>query len=197
MPAFIRLATTEDTSAIHSIYTPYCLTPISFEAEPPGESAMRQRIEKTLATAPWLVCELDGDILGYAYASPHGERAAYRWSVNTSVYIQPRRTRSGIGRALYVVLFELLRLQGYVNAYAGITLPNAASTGLHESLGFRLVGMYPQVGFKYGVWHDVVWYGLQLQSPPSLPESPKPLASIVGSAEIDQSIAAGLALLRL
>jgi phosphinothricin acetyltransferase len=104
---------------------------------------------------PWLAFDSDGAVLGFAYASPHRARAAYRWSVDSSVYVRSGTRHRGIAKALYGALFELLRRQGYVNVYAGITLPNPASVRLHESTGFSLVGTYARVGFKFGRWHDV------------------------------------------
>ena len=124
---------------------------------------MRGRLAKVLEPYPWLVCEDGGEVLGYVYATQHRERAAYRWSVDTSVYVRQGRQRRGVGRALYTSLLAVLPLQGYVNAYAGATLPNPASVGLHEAMGFQPVGVYRQVGFKYGAWHDVAWFQRPLQ----------------------------------
>jgi len=183
MPPTICLATLDDAEPIQAIYAPYCLTPISFEAEPPSVEEMRGRLAKVLEQYPWLVCEDGGDILGYAYASRHRERAAYLWSVDTSIYIRLDQQRRGIGRALYTSLLAMLPLQGYVNAYAGATLPNPASVGLHEAMGFQLVGVYRQVGYKYGTWHDVAWFQRLLQPRPSEPPVPIPLAEIQHTAE--------------
>ena len=163
MGPIIRLATLDDAEAIRDIYAPICeATPISFETQAPSADEMRRRIAKTLESLPWLVREQEGEIVGYAYASSHRERAAYRWSVDVSAYVRDGHRRSGVGRALYTSLFELLRLQGFHNALAGITLPNPGSVGLHESLGFQTVGVYRHIGFKCGKWHDVVWYQLSL-----------------------------------
>jgi phosphinothricin acetyltransferase len=169
MPPTIRLATPDDAEQVQSIYVPYCLTPISFELEPPAIDEMRRRLEKVLGQYPWLVYEDGGEILGYVYATQHRERAAYRWSVDTTVYVRQTRQRRGVGRALYASLLALLPLQGYVNAYAGVTLPNPASVGLHEAMGFRPVGVYEQVGFKCGRWHDVAWFQRLLQPRPAEP----------------------------
>jgi len=155
----IRLATLTDAPQICAIYRPYVEdTFISFETEAPTEAEMAERMRKVTARLPWLICEEAGRILGYAYASRHHERAAYQWSVDVSVYLQRDQHRRGLGRALYTGLFELLVLQGYYTAYAGITLPNAASVGLHESFGFEPVGIYRNAGFKFGSWHDVGWW---------------------------------------
>jgi L-amino acid N-acyltransferase YncA len=173
MGPIIRLATLDDAEAIRDIYAPFCeATPVSFETEAPSVDEMRLRIAKTLESLPWLVCERDDRVLGYAYASKHRERAAYRWSVDVSAYVRDGYRRAGVGRALYTRLFELLRLQGFYTALAGITLPNPGSVGLHESIGFEPVGVYRRIGFKCGEWHDVAWYQLALREYTSRPEEP-------------------------
>ena len=174
----IRMAGVGDAAAVAEIYRPYVTDAVtSFEVTPPGDAEMARRIETVLALAPWLVA-LDGAGLpvGYAYASRHAERAAYQWSVDTTVYIRQGDQRRGIGRALYAALFPLLCLQGFYVAHAGVTLPNAASVGLHESFGFRPVGVYPAVGWKLGAWRDVGWWQLPLQERPATPAPPLALA---------------------
>lgn len=172
----IRLATASDAAAIARIYAPYVRdTAISFETEPPDAAEMARRLAAIGERHPWLVAVDGQGLLGYAYAGEHRSRAAYRWDADVAVYLEPRAHRRGIGRALYRRLFALLRAQGYVNAYAGIALPNAASVGLHEALGFVPVGVYRGVGYKHGAWHDVGWWGLRLQAPPSPPAEPVPL----------------------
>jgi phosphinothricin acetyltransferase len=169
----IRLATPLDAGGVAAIYDPVvAATVISFETDPPGEAEMKRRIEATLAFGPWLVWEEGESIAGYVYASRHRDRAAYQWSVDVTAYVHELYRRKGIGRALYLALFDLLRFQGFRRAHAGVTLPNAASVGLHESLGFRPVGVYPAVGYKFGAWHDVGWWQLPLLDPvidPPLP----------------------------
>ncbi len=123
---------------------------------------MAERIRHTLAERPWLVYAEAGEVWGYAYAARHRERFAYQWSVDVSVYVHHARHRSGLGRALYWELFQQLKALGYYNAYAGITLPNAGSVGLHESFGFIPVGIYRNVGFKLGRWWDVGWWQKRL-----------------------------------
>src|SRR5688572_19253366 len=154
MGSSIRLAVAGDAAAVAAVYRPFVAsTPISFEIEPPDEGEMRRRIQETLKAYPWLVSESDGVVVGYAYATTHRVRAAYRWSVDAAVYVDAAHHRRGIGRGLYASLFAILARQGFVNAYAGITLPNAASVGLHEAAGFEAVGIYRQVGYKLGAWH--------------------------------------------
>jgi L-amino acid N-acyltransferase YncA len=174
----IRLAAREDAPAIAAIYRPYVTDAVtSFELDPPNAAEIERRLEAVLALAPWLVAaDAAGDVVGYAYASRHAERAAYRWSVDVAVYIHAEHHRRGVGRALYQALFSLLRLQGFYVAHAGITLPNAGSVGLHEAFGFRPVGVYPAVGWKLGAWRDVGWWQLPLQERVATPDPPLTLA---------------------
>ncbi len=165
MEKIIRSVERSDAPALRNIYAPFVSeSATSFEIEPPDAAAMERRIQELREQFPWLVYEIGGDVLGYAYASPHrAARKAYQWCVEVSIYIHERARRRGIGRALYGSLFDLLRRQGYVNAYAGITLPNPGSLRLHESMGFAPIGVYPRIGYKFGTWHDVIWLQLHLQ----------------------------------
>jgi phosphinothricin acetyltransferase len=192
MPLTIRLATLADAEQLQAIYAPYCATPISFELEPPSVAQMAGRLAKVLGPYPWLICEDAGAALGYAYAGQHRERAAYHWSVDTTVYVRQGRQRQGVGRRLYQALLAVLPLQGYVNAYAGVTLPNAGSVGLHEAMGFQLVGVYEQVGFKCGAWHDVAWYQRPLQARPGEPAAPLPLEEVCHTAAWREALARSL-----
>jgi phosphinothricin acetyltransferase len=161
------VASVGDAETIAAIYAPYVLeTAISFEEVPPSSGDMAARIAETLATHPFLVCEEAGRVVGYAYGGPHGQRAAYRWSANVSVYVERGQHRRGLGRALYLELFDLLRRQGFHSLFAGITLPNEKSIGLHEALGFEHLGTYHEVGFKRGMWHDVGYWRLGLRHGP-------------------------------
>jgi L-amino acid N-acyltransferase YncA len=196
-PSSIRLATERDAEQVAAIYAPNVTdTVISFETEAPSAEEMRRRIETTLERYPWLVCERQGGVLGYAYAGAHGSRAAYRWSVDVSVYVHERAHRTGVGRALYTSLIAALILQGFYNAYAGTTLPNPASVGLHESVGFRPVGVYCGVGYKLGAWHDVGWWHLPLRERVADPDPPAELPLVLGSEEWEAALANGLSLLR-
>lgn len=172
----IRLAQPQrDAAAVAEIYRPYVShSHASFETEPPAAEEMARRIAGTLARYPWLVAEQAGTVIGYAYASPHHERAGYRWSVNVSAYVAEGHHGRGIGGALYRALLERLAEQGFVNAYAGVCLPNPASVALHERMGFRLVGTYEGVGHKFGRWWDVSWYHRPLAPRTVEPPPPSP-----------------------
>jgi L-amino acid N-acyltransferase YncA len=162
----VRVAKPSDAQSIADIYAPIVRdTAISFELEPPSAAEMRSRISETLKVFPWLVSVNGaGEIDGYAYASRHRARAAYRWSVDSTVYVRADSRRGGVGRRLYNELFtELVRL-GYCETFAGIALPNDASIALHRSVGFEPVGTYRGVGFKLGAWHDVSWWQKSLGS---------------------------------
>jgi L-amino acid N-acyltransferase YncA len=188
----VRLAEAADAESIAAIYRPAVVeSAISFEAEPPNAREMAARVEATLRRTPWLVGEEAGRVIGYVYGNPHAERAAYRWSANVSAYVDPEARRNGVARTLYTSLFSVLVLQGYRNAYAGITLPNAASEGLHRSLGFTLVGVYHSVGYKRGAWHDVGWFERQLAPRNLDPRPPIPLPALVGTDELTAALAAG------
>jgi phosphinothricin acetyltransferase len=167
-----------DAAACAAIYAPFVReTAISFEDEPPDADQFARRIESVSLTHPFLVAE-DGPavIAGYAYASRHRERAAYRWAADVAVYVADTHRRRGVGRALYQALLELLARQGFRTACAGITLPNDASVALHEACGFEHVGVYRRIGWKAGAWRDVGWWQAQLggdlDGPPSDPGPP-------------------------
>jgi len=184
----IRLAMPSDARSVLEIYGPFvATTAVSFETEVPSEAEMGSRITSTLRYAPWLVCVDEARVVGYAYASKHRERAAYQWSSDVSVYVRDGHRRGGVGRALYAVLFELLRRQGFRAAHAGITLPNAASVGLHESLGFHAIGVYQRVGFKLGDWHDVGTWQLELAARCG---APTPILGMEGLSSLPEVLVA-------
>jgi L-amino acid N-acyltransferase YncA len=173
----VRVGDVRDADAVASIYAPYVReTAISFEATPPSPAEWETRIETTLATHPFLVFEDAGVVVAYAYASRHRERPAYRWSCDVAIYASPEVHRRGVGRALYDRLFQILARQGFHAAYAGITLPNANSVGLHQAMGFSHVGTYNEVGFKLGSWRDVGWWRRELAPGPPTGE-PVPFAA--------------------
>jgi phosphinothricin acetyltransferase len=177
----VRLADpATDAQGVTAIYGPSVETGLaSFEEVAPSVEEMAIRMRSTLERTPWLVAMDADDLIGYAYAGPHRERAGYRWSVNVSVYVAHGRQGHGVGRALYEALLVLLRQQGFVNAYAGIALPNPASVALHRAVGMEEVGVYRRVGFKFGAWHDVAWYWLRLWEPDGPPAEPIPLPRLI------------------
>ena len=166
----LRLARPSDAPRLAEIYRPFVLgSPATFETVPPSAAEFRRRMAGAIV---WLAAEDGGRVVGYAYAGAHRERAAYRWAVDVSVYVEAGRQGRGIGKALYAALLERVRRLGYFNAYGGITLPNPASVKLHESFGFHPVGVYRSVGFKLGAWHDVGWWELAFPGRPAVPSEP-------------------------
>jgi phosphinothricin acetyltransferase len=172
----IRAASARDAAAIAEIYRPYVAESyVSFETEPPGTAEIARRMAAGGALYPWLAAEDDaGRLLGYAYASPFRPRAAYRFAVETTVYVRAGAHGRGIGAALYEPLIETLEQQGFTQAIGAISLPNRASVRLHERLGFRHAGTYAQVGWKLGRWHDVGLWQRSLALAAEPPEEPRP-----------------------
>ena len=196
-PARIRLATAADGAALAAIYAPAVRDrATSFELEPPDGDEMARRVERLTARTPWLVLERDARVLGYAYASPHRDRPAYQWSVEVSAYVHADAHRAGVGRALYTSLFAVLALQGFRNAYAGITLPNDASEGMHRALGFAPVGVFRGVGYQLGAWHDVVWLERAIAPHDAEPAPPVPLPELRDARALHAALDAGLSCLR-
>jgi phosphinothricin acetyltransferase len=195
MPA-IRLAEARDAAAIAEIYAPHCLeTPVSFEEAAPAAEEMAARIARVTRQYPWLVLEHEGALAGYAYGGTHRERAAYRWSVEVTVYVARGWHRRGVGRALYTALFDLLAQQGYQRAFGGVTIPNAGSEGLHEAMGFTAVGTFHAIGHKFGLWHDVRWYERDLRPLAPSPAEPRPVGELLGTPGWNEAMARGLACL--
>jgi phosphinothricin acetyltransferase len=190
--ARIRLARESDADALAAIYRPIVeATAISFETVAPDAHEMARRISDTLRSYPWLVCDLGGRIIGYAYATRHRVRGGYQWSVDTSVYIDETYRRRRVGQGLYRSLVGILAAQGFFNAFAGIALPNPASVALHESMGFEKLGVYRRVGYKLGAWHDVGWWQLMLQDYREPPGPPLDLAAASRLAEWSELLARG------
>jgi len=172
-----------DGSACASIYSPFVTDGVaSLEERAPSRSEMAARIATVSARYPWLVAELEGEVVGYAYATEHRARAAYRWATETTVYISGCHHRRGLGRALYGALLPLLTRQGLYMACAGITLPNDASVALHEAVGFEPIGVYRGIAFKHGSWWATGWWQLTLreQTAGSAPAEPGPPARLDG-----------------
>jgi len=192
-PARIRLATPADGAALAAIYAPAVDgRATSFELTAPDADEMARRVERLTARTPWLVLERDARVLGYAYASPHRDRPAYQWSVEVSAYVHADAQRAGVGRALYTSLFAVLALQGFRNAYAGITLPNDASVGMHRALGFAPVGVFRGVGYKLGAWRDVAWLERAIAAHDLEPSPPTPLPELRDARALRSALDTGL-----
>jgi len=168
----LRPVTPDDAARVAAIYEPVVRdTAVSFELEPPSPEEMGRRIAVVTSRHPWLVSEERGIVVAYAYATAFRQRPAYRWSAETTVYVDADHRGRGVGRDLYGALIEVATLWGFANAYAGIALPNPASESLHASIGFTPVGVFPRAGHKFGRWHDVGWWHRSL-SPTEPPRSP-------------------------
>lgn len=188
MSVIFRLATIEDASKIQVIYAPIVEdTFISFEETVPDISDIQNRIQKTLKQYPYLICEINGQVAGYAYASAFRPRAAYQWVTETTIYVHPDYHRRGIARGLYTTLLNVLREQGYLNVIGVIALPNDASVNLHEKLGFEKIGVFENMGYKINGWRDTDWWQLELNPMPSNPKPPQPIENI-SNTEIFQEL---------
>ena len=186
----IRQATPEDAEAIINIYAVYIRnTTITFEEEVPTIEEFQKRMEQIQTQFPWLVCEIDGVVAGYAYGSKHAQRAAYRWSADLSVYIDERYHRRHIAAALYAALYAMLRAQGYYTVYAGVSTPNPNSEAFHLAQGFAVVGVYPNVGYKLGKWCTLTWYGLSLREYGGVPREPKAWKEALTGEETEKILA--------
>jgi phosphinothricin acetyltransferase len=176
----VRDARVEDAPSVLDVYTPFVTeTAISFEEVPPTVEEMEARIDRSHI---WLVADQEGDIAGYSYASPFHGRGAYRWSIEVSVYLRRDRRRRGIGRELLGTLLDRAAAMGFVNAFAGIALPNEASIRLFRAFGFAEIGLWPAVGFKLGEWRDVSWWQRRLRDPTVPPPLLGPTAGARGPA---------------
>lgn len=174
----IRIAGPEDAAALLAVYAPYVAeTAVTFEYEVPSLETFTRRIIRTLERYPYLAAERDGELLGYAYAGPFKERAAYDWAVETTVYIRRDGRRQGVGRALYGALERCLAAQGILNLNACIACPERedeyltrSSVEFHRRLGYRPVGEFRQCGYKFGRWYNMVW--MEKHIGPHRPDQP-------------------------
>ncbi|QLD86800.1 N-acetyltransferase family protein [Natronomonas halophila] len=187
----LRIATRSDAEAIASIYRPYVEeTAITFEETPPDAETIADRIADTVETYPWFVAERDGEVVGYAYGGKLRKRAAYRWVVELSVYVDRERRRTGVGSALYRALLSTLEQQGFQSAYGVVTLPNPESVAFHEELGFERTAFLPESGYKLGEWHDVAWFERALgEGRPENPTDPTPFSACRDAAWLDTILA--------
>lgn len=192
----IRIATKDDAAGMLEIYIPFILNSgVTQETEVPSVEEFQKRINSNLAERPWLVCEIDNEIAGYAYAGKHRDRKGYQWCTEPSVYISEEYYGFGIANALYSALFDILRIQGYVNAYAVITLPNERSIAFHKRFGFDHLTVYKKIGYKLGQWHDVGWMQYQIEPHKLGPADPIKLPQI-DRALIDAILARASALIK-
>ncbi len=185
MGSSIRVATKDDAAGMLDIYAPFILNSgITQETEVPSVEEFQKRIISNLKERPWLVCEIDGQVAGYAYAGKHRDRKGYQWCTEPSVYISEKYFGLGVANALYTALFDILKIQGYVNAYAVITLPNDRSIAFHKKFGFDYLTTYKKIGYKLGQWHDVGW--MQYEVNPHKEEPADPIKfSQIGRSVID------------
>ena len=175
----VRAAAPEDAEQLLEIYTPFVisedssLSNVSFELAAPDVEEFRQRIQDISKQFPYLVGEVNGQILGYVYCHPYRERLAYQWAVEVTIYLAPAGQGKGLGRLLYETMEKLLCLQGVTMAYSCITVGNDHSIKMHEALGYRLIGTFTNSGYKNGQWLDTVWLEKQLQPCPKQPDNIK------------------------
>ena len=179
MAGNIRVATKDDAVGMLDIYAPFILNSgITQETEVPSVEDFPKRIISNLEERPWLVCEINDEIAGYAYAGRHRDRKGYQWCTEPSVYISEKFYGFGIANALYTALFDILRLQGYINAYAVITLPNERSIAFHKKFGFEYLTTYKKIGYKLGQWHDVGWMQYEISPHKKEPKEPVKFSNI-------------------
>lgn len=178
----IRAARPEDAGTIAAIYAPHVLSgTASFETEAPDTRAMRNRMAAAGGFHPWLVAtngEEDGGVIAYAYAGPFRDRPAYRYVVETTIYVAGTVQRQGAGRLLYEALIDTLRAQGFTQAIGAIALPNEGSISLHEAVGFRRAGVYRAVGYKNRQWIDVGFWQCELNDSAVPPVEPRPFSEV-------------------
>ncbi|MCZ6521573.1 MAG: GNAT family N-acetyltransferase [Bacteroidetes bacterium] len=194
----ISLVKDSDAVPILEIYQPIVeRTAISMEYKEPSLRSLKKRVVEALDLWPWLVFRVNEALAGYAYAGVHRQRPGYMWCTELSVYVDSDHHKKGIATALYTSLIAILNIQGYRNAYAGITLPNPTSVSFHQSMGFKHIGTYQKVGYKHGKWHDVGWWALTIQDHPVDPELPLPISKLKDTQIFNEAINAGLHLVKL
>lgn len=199
MNTTIRLAEQRDVPGILEIYAPFILdTAVTFEETVPDEESFWERIQGIMAELPFLVCDVEGRIAGYAYASGYRSRASYRWSKEVSVYIHPDFQRKKVAHALYTSLHEMVRFQGIANLLAIITMPNEPSVAFHEYFGYRKCAEFTNVGYKLGQWQNVGWFELFIQDENQAPKDRIfPLRELTGLPVFQEAIQKGLEILKI
>jgi len=182
----IRLATVNDAEGLLAVYKPYVETTAStFEYDVPSVDEFRKRINAIIPEYPWLVCEREGVIVGYAYAHKHRERVAYQWSPESTIYLSKEMHGTGIARIMYEAVFEILKLQGFINVFASVLSTNINSNRFHKAMGFEEIGLFKNIGYKYEAWHSNYWYQLSLSEHTLNPPAPKKMAEVVGDGNIE------------
>ena len=185
----LRPAEEEDIAEMLALYAPYVIqTTVSSEYDAPSIEEFTRRWRTYTQKLPWLVCRIDGEVVGYGYAAPHRTRAAYQWSVETSIYVAQEQHRHGIAGAIYAALFELLAMQGYYNIYVGITSPNERSMKFHKAMGFIISGAYQESMYKLGQWRDVLWMGKSLRPHDGAPQPTVPFPEIKDSPLVTRAL---------
>ena len=194
MNPIIRLAEKHDVPGILEIYSPFILTSsVTFEESVPDDASFWERIQGIMEELPYLVCEIDGQVAGYAYASGYRGRASYRWTKEVSVYIHPDFYRRRVGQALYISMNEMVRYQGIADLLAIITMPNESSVAFHEHCGYRKCGEFTNVGYKLGQWQNVGWFELFLQDETQAPRDRiLKLNEITGLPMFEEAIGKGI-----
>jgi L-amino acid N-acyltransferase YncA len=181
----IRLIEEKDAEAALAVYSPFVLhTAITFEVEVPTASYFSERIKTNTEDYPWLVCLENEKIIGYAYGSKHRPKTAYQWSPESTIYLAPKAHGKGIGRVLYETLFAILKMQGYCNVFAGVSLPNEKSESFHRALGFECIGDFKNIGFKLGEWHSTRWFQLSLATHIDNPPAPTTMNEVEHSPDV-------------
>jgi L-amino acid N-acyltransferase YncA len=185
----IRLATALDAEALLAVYKPYVETTAStFEYEAPSADEYRRRINAIIPEYPWLVCEKDGVIVGYAYAHKHRERTAYQWSPESTIYLSKEMQGTGIARIMYEAVFEILKLQGFINVFASVLSTNINSNRFHRAMGFEEIGLFKNIGYKHEAWHSNIWYQLSLSEHIPNPATPKKIEEVIHATVLEEII---------
>ena len=181
----IRLIRDMDYAGALAVYTPYVLeTVITFEYDVPSLDEFTKRLSTIAKHYPVLVFEVEGRVVAYCYGSIHRVKTAYQWSVESTIYITEAYHHKGLATILYTALFDILRLQGFINVYAGISVPEGKSDKFHPKFGFNYIGVFPKIGYKHGSWHDLKWYEYILSERIDNPPPPIPIIEIQDSEAV-------------
>ena len=179
MEAHIRFITEADYQGALEVYALYVLhTAVTFDYEVPSLEDFSQKLYGISQRYPVLVCEIDGQVVAYCYGGAHRAKIAYQWSVESTIYISEAYHGKGLGHIMYTALFDILRLQGFINVYAGVSVPKAQSEHFHLKYGFKPVGVFEKIGYKFGQWHDLSWFEYRLVEHPDVPSLPITITEI-------------------